>query len=98
MWTVIATERGLTGVREAVVAATLMRDGKLLPREYQQRWGNDPYDAASRDADPSLLRFMSDDESYDQEFPQHPLSKVRRMLATLANHVEYDSASDQSEC
>ena len=91
MWTTVATERGLTGVREEVVAATLVRDGKLLPHEYEQRWGQDPYEPASRGADRSVLRFMSDDESYDQQFPQHPLSKVRHTLATLAKHLEYDS-------
>jgi hypothetical protein len=37
-----------------------------------------------------LLRFMSDDDSYGQQFPQHPLSKVRRTLATLAKHAECD--------
>ncbi len=91
MWTVMAGERGTTGVREAVVAATLLRDGKLLPHEYEQRWGQDPHEPAYRGAARSLLRFMSDDESYDQQFPQHPLSKVRRTLATLSKHVEYDS-------
>ncbi len=91
MWTAVATERGVTGVREAVVTATLLRDGKLLPHEYEQRWSQDPYEPAYRGVDRSLLRFMSDDESYDQQFPHHPLSKVRRTLATLAEHVEYDS-------
>jgi hypothetical protein len=91
MWTMIATERGTTGVREAVVAATLVGEGKLSPDEYELRWGQDPYEPAYRGTDRSVLRFMSDDESYDQQFPQHPLSKVRRMLATLSQHVEYDS-------
>jgi hypothetical protein len=91
MWTMIAGERGTTGVREAVVAATLMNEGKLSPEEYELRWGQDPYEPAYRGVDRSVLRFMSDDESYDQQFPQHPLSKVRRMLATLSKHVEYDS-------
>jgi hypothetical protein len=91
MWTTTSTERGITGVREAVVTSTLLRAGKLLPDEYEQRWGQDPYEPSYRDADRSLLRFMSDDDSYDQQFPQHPLSKVRRTLATLAKHAEYDS-------
>jgi hypothetical protein len=91
MWTMIAGERGTTGVREAVVATTLMNEGKLSPEEYELRWGQDPYEPAYRGVDRSVLRFMSDDESYDQQFPQHPLSKVRRMLATLSKHVEYDS-------
>jgi hypothetical protein len=91
VWTTVACELGTTGVREAVVTATLMNEGKLRPEEYELRWGQDPYDPAYRGVDRSVLRFMSDDESYDQQFPQHPLSKVRRMLATLSRHVEYDS-------
>jgi hypothetical protein len=92
MWTIIAPERGTTGVREAVVTATLLNEGKLKPEEYEQRWGQDPYDPAFRGAvDRSLLRFISDDERYDQQFPEHPLSKVRQTLATLSKYVEYDS-------
>ena len=91
MWTMIAGERGTTGVREAVVAATLMNEGKLSPGEYELHWAQDPYEPSYRGVDISVLLFMSDDESYDQQFPQHPLSKVRRMLATLSKHVEYDS-------
>jgi hypothetical protein len=34
---------------------------------------------------------MSDDESYDEQFPQHPLSKIRRTLAALRRNVAYDS-------
>lgn len=90
-WTTTACELGTTGVREAVVTATLMNEGKLLPEEYELRWSQDPYEPAYRGVDRSVLRFMSDDESYDQQFPQHPLSKVRRMLAMLSKHVEYDS-------
>ncbi len=90
-WTTVARELGTTGVREAIVTATLMSEGKLSPDEYELRWAQDPYDPAYRGVDRSVLRFMSDDENYDQEFPQHPLSKVRRILATLSKHVEYDT-------
>lgn len=90
-WTTVACELGTTGVREAVVTATLMSEGKLSHKEYELHWGQDPYEPAYRGVDRSVLRFMSDDESYDQQFPQHPLSKVRRTLATLSDHVEYDT-------
>jgi hypothetical protein len=35
---------------------------------------------------------MSDDESYDDQFPQHPLSKIRRVLAALPDSVQFDSS------
>ena|SRR5690242_19466131 len=69
-WTTVARELGTTGVREAVVTATLMSEGKLSLKEYELHWGQDPYDPAYRGVDRSVLRFMSDDESYDQQFPQ----------------------------
>lgn len=92
VWTVVAGEHGTTGVREAVVTAMLLEAGELKPEEYAQRWGQDPYDPAYRETYKSILRFMSDDERYDNQFPQHPLSKCRRMLVRLsdANAVSYD--------
>jgi hypothetical protein len=76
IWTTTACEFGTTGVREAVVTATLMNEGKLSPDEYERHWAQDPYEPAYRGVDRSVLRFMSDDESYDQQFPQHPLSRT----------------------
>ena len=89
IWTATARELGTTGVREAVVTATLMNEGNLAPQDYEQTWAQDPYEPAYRGVDKSVLRFMSDDEAYDEKFPQHPLSKVRRVLATLSNEVKY---------
>ncbi len=80
VWTIVARERGTTGVREAVVTDQLMNQGKLTLESYQASWAQDPYDAAYRGVDRSTLRYLSDDECYDQQFPQHPLSKVRREL------------------
>lgn len=91
IWTIVAGERGTTGVREAVVAAKLINEGKLKPEEYELRWGRDPYDPAYRSVDRRIQRFMSDNESYDERFPQHPLSKVRRVLAALPGKVKYRS-------
>jgi len=87
----VAGEQGTTGVREAVVTADLMNQGKLTIDGYKKYWCQDPYEPAYRGADRSVLRSMSDDERYDEKFPEHPLSKVRRLLATLPSHVEYYS-------
>jgi hypothetical protein len=92
IWTMVAGERGTTGVREAVVTANLINEGKLKPEEYELRWGQDPYDPAYRSSvDRSVLRFISDDECYDEQFRQHPLSKVRRVLAALPGKVKCGS-------
>jgi hypothetical protein len=97
IWTVTAGERGRTGVREAVVTLTLMNEGKLNTEEYELRWGQDPYEPAYHGVDRSVLRFMSDDESYDEQFPRHPLSKIRHTLAALPRNVAYDSLGARAD-
>jgi hypothetical protein len=91
IWTMVAGEKGTTGVREVVVTANLMNEGRLTIDGYKKYWAQDPYEPAYRGVDRSVLRFMSDDERYDEQFPEHPLSKVRRLQATLPSHVEYYS-------
>jgi hypothetical protein len=94
VWTVVSGERGMTGVREAIVTAQLMNDGKLTVEDYQRSWAQDPYDPAYSGVDRSALRFVSDDEIYDDQFRDHPLSKVRRVLATLPLAVRIESTGD----
>lgn len=60
VWTVVAGERGTTGVREAVVTAELMNAGKLTIQDYERSWARDPYDPGYRRVDLSVLRFISD--------------------------------------
>jgi hypothetical protein len=83
VWTTVAREHGTTGVREAVITAELFNAGKLTIEEYQRSWAQDPYDPTYHGVDRSVLRFVSDDERYDERFPEHPLSKVRHVLTTL---------------
>jgi hypothetical protein len=92
IWTIVAGERGTTGIREAVIAADLMNEGKLTIESYQGSWAQDPYDSSYSGVDRRTLRYMSDDEAYDPRFPQHPLSKVRRELRRLAS-VEFDQSA-----
>jgi hypothetical protein len=79
VWTVVAAERGITGEREAVITAELMK----TIHDYERSWAQDPYNPSYCRIDRSVLRFMSDDERYDVRFPEHPLSNVRRVLAAL---------------
>lgn len=91
VWTLVSGERGTTGVREAVVAAELFNAGKLTKQNFERSWAQDPYDASYRGVARSVLRFISDDEIYDERFPEHPLSKIRRILATLPASVQVAS-------
>jgi len=96
VWTVVSGEQGTTGVREAIVTTQLMNDGKLTIEDYQQSWAQDPYEVTYAGVDRSALRFASDDESYDEQSPDHPLSKVRRVLATLPSAVRTESGGPGS--
>jgi hypothetical protein len=93
VWTIVCGEHGTTGVREAVVTAELFGAGRLTLEGYQNSWAQDPYDAAYQGVDRSVLRFVSDDERYDARFPNHPLSKVRRLIAALPTSLELESAT-----
>jgi hypothetical protein len=91
VWTVVDRERGTTGVREAIITSELFNTGRLTVEEYERSWARDPYEPEYRGVDRSILRFVSDNESYDARFPDHPLSKVRRTLAALPVSVQFET-------
>jgi len=90
VWTVVCGERGTTGLREAVVTTDLFEKGLLTIEDYERSWAQDPYDPTYGGVDRRVLRFVSDDESYDEGFPDHPLSNVRRVLADLPSSVRIE--------
>ncbi len=93
-WMAICTERGTTGVREAVVAVELANTSSLTIEEFERSWARDPYDPDYRGVDRSALCFLSDDACFDARFPRHPLSKIRRILAELPEAVRLELDED----
>jgi hypothetical protein len=91
IWTIVAVERGTSGLREAVVTGTLWKAGKLTLEDYERYWAQDPYEPTYQGVDRIVLRFLSDDKQYDAQFPQHALSKVRRVMAALPDNVCIDT-------
>jgi hypothetical protein len=71
-------ERGVTGMREALILERRLSDVKLLAME---GWQADPYDPSFR---APLQRNLAEAEEYDAEFPDHPLSRLRRLLRRLS--------------
>ncbi len=70
-----AAERGMTGMREAVVMARLGPDQYFRPHPYApELQGGLPFHAA-------------DHVQWDADFPDHPLTRVRRTLDALAGAV-----------
>jgi hypothetical protein len=89
--TIASGERGVTGIRDAIVTAQLLEEGKLEIEEFEEPgssgeigrikgWFQDPYDS---DYQGHILCSSSDDEKYDAQFPDHPLSKIRRYLMQI---------------
>ncbi|MFF8845422.1 hypothetical protein ACF08N_22310 [Streptomyces sp. NPDC015127] len=71
-----APERGTTGTREAMVMAQVGPTDYFRPHPYAPEvQGGLPFHAA-------------DHAQWDAQFPDHPLSRVRRGLATLAEGVQ----------
>ncbi|MFY9940135.1 MAG: hypothetical protein WAK33_24855 [Silvibacterium sp.] len=89
--TVVSKELGTTGVREAVVTKEVFDQGRLDAREYERSFARDPYDPGYDGVDRSILRFISDDPIYDSRFPDHPLTKVRRLLVELPACISFDA-------
>ncbi len=73
------------------MTGNLIKAGKLNLDDYERCWSQDPYEPAYQGVDRTVLRFVSDDKSYDDQFPWHPLSKVRRVMADLPDNVRFDS-------
>jgi hypothetical protein len=92
VWAVMCGERNPTGSREAAVTQELFKAGRLTTESFEKSWAQDPYDPDYRGVDRSTLRYMSDAEEYDERFPKHPLSKVRRELKKLLE-LELDDGS-----
>ncbi|MFL6313158.1 MAG: hypothetical protein ACJ71W_13735 [Terriglobales bacterium] len=87
VWTVVSQEYGRTGVREALITGELFESGTYTIKDYQDSFAHDPYDPSYLGVDRSVLRFVSDDEKYDERFPNHPLTRVRQILAALPESV-----------
>jgi hypothetical protein len=81
-------EEGTTGMRDTMVLMQLMAAGESAPETKAMGmtgWLDDPYDA--QESGP-LTRNKSERPEYDAQFPDHPLSRVRRTLDHLAQTVK----------
>jgi hypothetical protein len=80
-------ERGITGVREAVIVDEKLASGELQidpDGKFMTGWMKDPNDATRASG---LARSLADDEEYDQRFADHPLSRARRFLRTAEANI-----------
>ncbi|MGP4022822.1 hypothetical protein [Actinomadura sp. 3N407] len=80
-------EEGVTGTRDSVALDRFMSEygqGRDV-QEMMRSWAQHPY---APEVQGGLPRNWSDDPGWDPHFPQHPLSRVRRILGALAPTIE----------
>lgn len=104
---VACREGSFTGIREAVLQPQLMDEGKIRIRIYPfykrlyerlfkrgatgyvEGWFRDPYDPSYRGV---ILCCVSDNEEFDSQFPDHPLSRVRSILKSVRDTLRFADA------
>ncbi|ANZ35454.1 hypothetical protein BBK82_04530 [Lentzea guizhouensis] len=76
----VAEERGTTGMREGVLAAEIGFQRWVLPHPYAPQLQS------------KLPFHAGDDPRFDSRFPDHPLSRVRRLVHQLVGTARVDPA------
>lgn len=89
-----AVEQGTTGIREAIVCSMMMEDETLQEEEsFAPPIKVDSAEDMFKHMGAQPLRVISsDDEKWDEKFPEHPLSLVRRHLKTVTETIKLEKS------
>jgi hypothetical protein len=85
-------EEGLTGTRDTAIFLKMKLQGKIkIDNENGdvKGWAQDPYNPSVKGG---LLRNLSEDEQYDKDFPDHPLSRLRAHTKSIESSIKIDEA------
>jgi hypothetical protein len=88
--TATCTEVGMTGLRDSVISAECMVSGAIsldLSTKSMVGWFCDPYDPSGNYP---CMPNISEQEKFDERFPDHPLSRCRRYLNRMQESLEFD--------
>ena len=72
-------EYGTTGIRDNEIFSAMLSQG-ILTMEEKDKWWCDPYDETLKR---SFLMNLSEQEQFDEYFPDHPLSQARALIKHL---------------
>jgi len=89
-------ETGTTGLQEAAVSL-IVSQGKPAPPASEPIVVKSMEELFDRMKKAPVTRVLSDDEEYDAQFPDHPLTKARRYLKHLAETLVIDPALQKAE-
>jgi len=81
-------EYGMSGTREAEITDSLLENKELTPdgNGYKE-WANDPY---KKEFEKGLLMNVSEKEVYDSLYPNHALSKARKLINTIEKNLAFN--------
>jgi hypothetical protein len=82
-------ELGMTGLREAAVSEQLLASGEISVDAHSgtvSGWLSDPYDASLSGP---MTRTRAEDPRYDDLFPDHPLSRARKLLTRIQTSARF---------
>ena len=71
-------ERGTTGKRETTIYEYMRKEAII--KSLSEGWSRDPYD---KDYKHGVLMNLSEKKEYDNYFPKHPLTEMRRLIAYI---------------
>jgi len=82
-----AVEVGMTGLREAIIADRLLSTNTIsIGENGYLNWFSDPYDSSFKGG---LLMNKAEQQSYDSEFPNHPLTQARELLKKIEEGLQW---------
>ncbi len=85
-------EQGTTGIRDNTIFELMIRNGKVKlnpEKKIAEGWMRDPYDESVH------LPFMmnlSESEDFDEHFPEHPLTRMRKFLKQIEETIKIDAS------
>lgn len=90
-----APEVGMTGVRDSTICGALMNEGIIKFEDDEMKgWMKDPYDET---INLPFMMNLSEKESFDEMFPDHPLSRLRVQMRNIEKTVKYDPSLECEE-
>lgn len=83
-----ATEHGITGLRDSVIADRLLGTGEITSTENgYENWSSDPYHSTFNEG---TLMNKSEDVKYDADFKKHPLTQARKLLSQIEKDIQFN--------
>jgi hypothetical protein len=88
-----AAEVDITGIRDSFILNKLLNTGEItFDDNGLKNWFEDPYDPSIKEGTPMN---KSEQEQYDAEFPQHPLSIARALIKQAIQQIVFKPEINQ---